>query len=157
VLSGVTRLVDLPDLATAPDHVLPDVAGLLEPPGPVVRPATPAEQGAAARLLAAAPGGEEDPPGDGDPVTRLVAVSGSGVVGAVELRRSGTPGLLAGPVVDEGWRDRLVATRLAMAACIQARAAGLARVAAPAAAEPLLARLGFVRDPGGGPALVRAL
>jgi hypothetical protein len=44
-----------------------------------------------------------------------------------------------------------------MAACVQARAAGLARVAAPAAAEPFLARLGFRPDPAGGPDLVRGL
>jgi predicted N-acetyltransferase YhbS len=93
------------------------------------------------------PGTDPDPAGD--PVTRLVAVAGSGVVGAVEVRRAGTMGLLAGPVVEEGWRDRLVGTRLAMAACIRARAAGLVRVAAPAAAEPFLVRLGFRRDPGG--------
>ena len=34
VLSGVTRLADLPDLVTAPDQVLRDVGGLLDPPGP---------------------------------------------------------------------------------------------------------------------------
>jgi glycerol-1-phosphatase len=156
VLSGVTRLVDLPDLAAAPDHLLADVGGLLDPPGPVVRPATPAEQATAARLLAAAPGdaaGEASarPDPAGDPVARLVAVAGNGVVGAAEVRRAGTLGVLAGPVVEEGWRDRLVGTRLAMAACIRARDAGLARVAAPAAAEPFLVRLGFRRDPGGEP------
>jgi glycerol 3-phosphatase-2 len=185
VLSGVTRLADLPDLAVAPDHLLADVGGLLDPPGPVVRPATPAERDAAVRLLAAGSGGAGEAAaragsggtartgerpgsavtraegtgaeGTGGPVTRLVAVTGSGVVGAVEVRRTGTSGLLAGPVVEKGWRDRLVGTRLAMAACIQARGAGLTRVTAPAAGEPFLARLGFRRDPGGDPALVREL
>jgi glycerol-1-phosphatase len=161
VLSGVTRLVDLPDLAVAPDHLLADVGGLLDPPGPVVRPATPAEQDAAARLLAAGSGGAGEAAAragsGGGPVTRLVAVTGTGVVGVVEVRRTGISGLLAGPVVEEGWRDWLVGTRLAMAACIQARGAGLARVTAPAAGEPFLARLGFRRDPAGDPALVREL
>jgi glycerol 3-phosphatase-2 len=148
VLSGVARLVDLPDLAAAPDHLLADVGGLLDPPGPVVRPATPADQDAAARLLGT--GADRD-------AATLVAVTGGGVVGAVEVRRTGASGLLAGPVVEEGWRNRLVGTRLAMAACIQARGAGLARVTAPAAGEPFLARLGFRRDPGGDPTLVREL
>jgi N-acetylglutamate synthase-like GNAT family acetyltransferase len=65
--------------------------------------------------------------------------------------------VLAGPVVEEGRRDRLVGTRLVMAACVQARAAGLARVAAPAAAGPFLARLGFRPDPGDEQGLVRGL
>jgi glycerol 3-phosphatase-2 len=166
VLSGVTRLVDLPDLAAAPDHLLADVAGLLDPPGPVVRPTTPAEQAAAGRLLAAGGGGgAAGPPGDpgnraagtGEPVVRLVAADGERVVGAVAVRPDSTTGLLAGPVVEEGWRDRLVGTRLAAAACIQARGAGLARVTAPAAGEPFLGRLGFRRDPGGDDTLVREL
>jgi hypothetical protein len=44
-----------------------------------------------------------------------------------------------------------------VAACIQARAAGLDRVAAPAAAEALLTRLGFRPDPGHDLPLVRDL
>jgi glycerol-1-phosphatase len=148
VLSGVARLVDLPDLAAAPDHLLADVGGLLDPPGPVVRPATPADQDAAARLLGT--GADRD-------AATLVAVTVGGVVGAVEVRRTGALGLLAGPAVEKGWRNRLVGTRLAMAACIQARGTGLARVTAPAAGEPFLARLGFRRDPGGDPTLVREL
>jgi hypothetical protein len=44
-----------------------------------------------------------------------------------------------------------------MAACIEARAAGLARVAAPPGAGPFLTRLGFRPDPAGGPLLVRDL
>jgi len=163
VLSGVTRLVDLPDLVTAPDHLLPDVGGLLDPPGPTVRPATPAERAAAAELLGTGQAGQGVPGelaatgADGEATTTLVAADGDRVVGAAAVRAAGSAGLLAGPVVEEGWRDRLVGTRLVMAACIQARAAGLARVAAPAAVEPFLARLGFRPDPAGGPDLVRGL
>jgi glycerol-1-phosphatase len=148
VLSGVTRLADLPDLATAPDHLLHDVGGLLDPPGPVVRRASADEEAAAAELL--------DAGANGRPAT-LVAADGDRVVGAAAVRAAGSAGVLAGPVVEESRRDRLVGTRLVMAACIQARAAGLARVAAPAAAGPFLARLGFRPDPGGDPGLVRSL
>jgi glycerol 3-phosphatase-2 len=154
VLSGVTRPADLPDLPAAPDHLLADVGGLLDPPGPAVRPATPADQAAAARLVAraasAATGGWSEP--------ALVAVAGERVVGAAALRRAGDLALLDGPVVADGWRGRLVGTRLLVEACIQARAAGLSRVAAcvPAGgdgrdsdAEPFLARLGFLAAPAG--------
>jgi HAD superfamily hydrolase (TIGR01450 family) len=157
VLSGVTRLADLPDLRVAPDHLLGDVGGLLDPPGPVARPQAPADQEAVARLLAAAPApGHRDGEG-GEPVAGLVAVAGDRVVGAARLRRNGTLGLLEGPVVEEGWRDRLVGTRLALAACIEARAAGLARVAGPSDGGSLLRRLGFVPAPDGDRALVRDL
>jgi glycerol-1-phosphatase len=157
VLSGVTRLADLPDLRIAPDHLLADVGGLLDPPGPVARPQAPDEQEAAARLLAAAPA-PGHPDGDGGaPVAGLVAVAGDRVVGAARLRRTGTLGLLVGPVVEEGWRDRLVGTRLALAACIEARAAGLARVAGPPDGGSLLRRLGFAPAPDGDRALVRDL
>jgi glycerol-1-phosphatase len=147
VLSGVTRLVDLPDLTTAPDHLLADVGGLLDPPGPAVRPATGDEQAVAARLLGA---------GEARERRWLVAVDAERVVGAAAVRRAGAIGLLDGPVVEEAWRRRFVGTRLAAAACIDARAAGLGRVAAPAAAEPFLARLGFRSAPDGG-SLVRDL
>jgi HAD superfamily hydrolase (TIGR01450 family) len=52
VLSGVMRRRDLPDLAIAPDHLLADVGGLLDPPGPAVREATAAEADAVTGLLA---------------------------------------------------------------------------------------------------------
>ena len=144
VLSGVTRPADLPDLAVAPDHLLADVGGLLDPPGPRVRPATPADLDAAARLLASAPAAGRQPTGD-RPAAKapLVAVEGERVVGAVAVRRVGTLGLLDGPVVEEGWRERLVGTRLLVAACIQARDAGLTRVAAAPGADGFLRRLGF--------------
>jgi glycerol 3-phosphatase-2 len=162
VLSGVTRLADLPDLTNAPDHVLADVGGLLEPPGPVVRPATPADQAAAAHLLETGPGGSTAVTG-GSPVAetgqplRVVAIDEDRVVGAATVRFAGTVGLLDGPVVGEAWRGRLVGTRLAAAACIQARAAGLRRVAAPEAAEGFLGRLGFHPVPDHDPPLVREL
>jgi HAD superfamily hydrolase (TIGR01450 family) len=145
VLSGVTRLADLPDLVTAPDHVLQDVGGLLDPAGPAIRPAGDGDRDAAARLLGAGEGGE---------ARVLVAADGDRVVGAVGL---GSDGRLTGPVVEEDRRGRLVGGRLVLAACIEARRAGLARVAAPADGEAFLTRLGFRTDPGGGEALVREL
>jgi HAD-hyrolase-like len=154
VLSGVTLLADLPDLRIAPDHLLRDVGGLLDPPGPVVRPQDAAEQAAAERLLAAAPASGHP---DGEPVAGLVAVAGDRVVGAARLRRTGALGLLEGPVVTDGWRDRLVGTRLAVAACIEARAAGLARVAGPSTGGSLLRRLGFTPAPDGDRLPVRDL
>jgi glycerol-1-phosphatase len=158
VLSGVTRLTDLPDLTNAPDHLLADVGGLLDPPGPAVRPATPPDQAAAAHLLGAGAGeaGGPGPEAIGRPM-RVVAVDGERVVAAAAVRRAGTLGVLDGPVVEEAWRGRLVGTRLVAAACIQARAAGLDRVAAPAATEAFLTRLGFRPDPGHDPPLVRRL
>jgi glycerol-1-phosphatase len=142
VLSGVTRPADLPDLAIVPDHLLPDVGGLLDPPGPAVRPA-----GRADRVLGV--GGQ-----DGE--RRLVAVDGERVVGAVAVRCVGTDGQLDGPVVDHAWRGRLVGTRLVVAACIRARADGLVRVTAPRAGEAFLARLGF-RPARDGASMVREL
>jgi HAD superfamily hydrolase (TIGR01450 family) len=148
VLSGVTRLTDLPDLVTAPDHVLRDVGGLLDPPGPAVRPAGDDDRAAAARLLGA---------GDGGAAGVLVAADGDRVVGAVAV---GSDGRLTGPVVEQDQRGRLVGGRLVLAACIEGRRAGLARVAAAADggdAEAFLTRLGFRTDPGGDRALVREL
>jgi N-acetylglutamate synthase-like GNAT family acetyltransferase len=48
--------------------------------------------------------------------------------------------------VQEGWRGRLLGTRLVVAACVQARATGARRVAADARAEGFLERLGFRRS-----------
>jgi len=147
VLSGVTRLADLPDLAVAPDHLLRDVGGLLEPPGPALRPVAGAAQAAADRLLGVGEDGRR---------RRLVAVDAERVVGAVAVPCAGTPGLLDGPVVSDDWRGRLVGTRLVVAACIEARAAGLARLGAPRAAEAFLSRFGFRPAPDGD-SLVRDL
>jgi N-acetylglutamate synthase-like GNAT family acetyltransferase len=49
--------------------------------------------------------------------------------------------VVTGPVVQGRWRGRLLGTRLLVAACVAARAAGLRRVAAPG--HGFLARLGF--------------
>jgi glycerol 3-phosphatase-2 len=174
VLSGVVAPADLPDLVVAPDHLLADVGGLLDPPGPTIREATPADIPAAAALLAtcrgpdatrdpaaagraAAPataGGE--PPqatrGATDPAAAgvtLVADDGAGVVGAVAWRRWGELAVVTGPVVEGRWRGRLVGTRLLVAACVAARAAGLRRVAAPG--DGFLARLGFRPSGPSGP------
>jgi glycerol-1-phosphatase len=146
VLSGVTRLADLPDLVTAPDQVLRDVGGLLDPPGPAIHLAGTADRAATGLL------GDG---GDGD-ARVLVAADGDRTVGAVAV---GGDGRLTGPVVEEGRRGRLVGSRLVLAACIEARRAGLARVDAPAdgGAEGFLTRLGFRPDPGGDRVLVREL
>jgi glycerol 3-phosphatase-2 len=147
VLSGVVAPADLPDLAVAPDHLLADVGGLLEPPGPAIREATPAETRAAAGLLATC----QDPHASRDPAeaapagATLVADDGGRVVGAVAWRRRGELAVVTGPVVEGRWRGRLVGTRLLVDACVAARAAGLRRVAAPG--HGFLARLGF-RPPG---------
>jgi N-acetylglutamate synthase-like GNAT family acetyltransferase len=69
------------------------------------------------------------------------------VVGAVAWRRRGELAVLTGPAVEPGWRGRLVGTRLLVAACLAARAAGLRRVAGPR--HGFLARLGFRPEPGG--------
>jgi len=155
VLSGVVAAADLPDLVVAPDHLLADVGGLLDPPGPAIRQATPADTRAAAALLAAAPRDGRDraagrpetpvPAPAGPPGASLVAADGEQVVGAVAWRRRGELATVTGPVVADGWRHRLVGTRLLVAACVCARAAGLRRVAAPS--HGFLARLGF-RPPG---------
>ena len=150
VLSGITRLADLPDLVTAPDQVLRDVGGLLDPPGPAIRPAGTADRAAATRLLG--DGGD----GGGGDARVLVAADGDRTVGAVAV---GGDGRLAGPVVEEDRRRRLVGSRLVLAACVEARRGGLARVGAPAdgGAEGFLTRLGFRPGPGGDRVLVREL
>jgi glycerol-1-phosphatase len=148
VLSGVVTTADLPDLAIAPDHLLADVGGLLDPPGPVIRQATQGDAGAAAALLAGCeePEATHGPAADPtDPLTTLVAADGTRVVGAVAWRRRGELAVVTGPVVERSWRDRLVGTRLLIAACVAARAAGLGRVTA--ADHGFLARFGF-RPPG---------
>jgi glycerol 3-phosphatase-2 len=174
VLSGVVTAADLPDLAVAPDHLLADAGGLLDPPGPVVRQATPADARAAAALLAGWEGSEAardrpapaaaaahdpaagpqeprpthdpaDPTDPADPPVTLVAADGDRVVGAVAWRRRGELAVVTGPVVERAWCGRLVGTRLLVAACVAARAAGLRRVVAPD--HGFLARFGF-RPPG---------
>jgi glycerol-1-phosphatase len=72
VLSGVVAPADLPDLVVAPDHLLADVAGLLDPPGPAIREATPADTPAAAALLATCQGQR----GGAPPVAADLAATG---------------------------------------------------------------------------------
>jgi HAD superfamily hydrolase (TIGR01450 family) len=136
VLSGVTRPGGLLDVPVVPDHLLADVGGLLDPPGPAVRPpADDGERDAAAGLLGAAADG------------LLVAAVGRRVVGAAGWRADGTAGRLLGPVVEPGWRGRLVGSRLALAAAVALRAAGARRITAQAGdAGGFLARLGFHGD-----------
>jgi glycerol-1-phosphatase len=152
VLSGVVSVADLPDLAVAPDHLLADVGGLLDPPGPAIREATPADTQAAAALLAAAAEPDRSR-GAADPGATLVAVDGGGVAGAVAWRRRGEVAVVTGPVVDRRRRGRLVGTRLLVAACVAARAAGLRRVAAPSQVpgHGFLARFCFVPPGPEGP------
>jgi glycerol-1-phosphatase len=141
VLSGVVTAADLPALTVAPDHLLADVGGLLDPPGPVIRRAAPADTRAVAALLA----DRLEPQATHDPPATLVAADGERVVGAVAWRRRDELAVVTGPVVEGRWRDRLVGTRLLVAACVAARAAGLRQVAAPG--NGFFARLGF-RPPG---------
>jgi glycerol-1-phosphatase len=137
VLSGVVTMADLPDLAVAPDHLLADIGGLLDPPGPAIRAAMPADTRAAAALLAVC----QDPAMADPHGATLVAVDGAEVVGAVGWRRRGETATITGPVVEGRWRGRLVGTRLLVAACVAARTAGLRQVAA--SGHGFLARLGF--------------
>jgi glycerol-1-phosphatase len=148
VLSGVVTAADLPDLPIAPDHLLADVGGLLDPPGPVIRQATKGDADAAAALLAGcqAPEASHRPAADPtDPLTTLVAADGTRVAGAVAWRRRGELAVVTGPVVERSSRDQLVGTRLLIAACVAVRAAGLGRVAA--ADHGFFAGFGF-RPPG---------
>jgi glycerol-1-phosphatase len=154
VLSGVTQPADLPDLAANPDHLLADVAGLLDPPGPLVRPAAATEEEGAARLLEPTSSGRVREATGRTPAERsaaLVAVDGGRVVGAVAVRRDGRLGRLDGPVVEHGWRGRLVGTRLLAAACIQARAAGLSLVVAPTGPDRGQSRRGRGRAASSAP------
>jgi glycerol-1-phosphatase len=171
VLSGVARPADLPDLAVVPDHLLADVGGLLDPPGPAIRPAGRDSQagpdgrdsGPGAQDSGPGgqpssrggqgdgpngPGGQRDGPGGqgGRGEGTLVGVDGERVVGTVAWRRRGTLAQLDGPAVEEGWRGRLLGTRLVVAACVQARAGGARRILAPDGAEAFFQRLGFRRS-----------
>jgi glycerol 3-phosphatase-2 len=172
VLTGATRLDGLLDLPTAPDYLLADVGGLLAPPGPEVRAATGGDAEAAARVLARAPGGAPEgagdgaggeaagpagtspagtgPAGTGQGRLLLVAADGAEVVGAVACGWSGDQARLDGLAVEPPWRDRLVASRLLLAACVRLGAAGVRRISAPAAAGGFLERLGFVPDQATG-------
>jgi HAD superfamily hydrolase (TIGR01450 family) len=104
VLTGVTRPRDLLDVEVVPDHLLADVGGLLEPPGPAIA----ADAGA---------GG-----------LRLVAERDGAVVGALACAWDGAEARLQELWVEPAWRGRLVGTRLLLAAGARLRAAGLRKL-----------------------------
>jgi len=142
VLTGVVRPAGLLDLPSAPDHLLADLGGLLDPPGPRVREAAVAEAEAVAALLreAGLPG-EQAP---GRIRSTLVAADGERVVGTLAWNRHGDEALLRGIAVAAGHWDRLVGTRLVLAACLTLRAAGVRRVGVLAAkGAGFFTRLGF--------------
>jgi glycerol-1-phosphatase len=134
VLTGVTRLADLPDLPDQPTWVLCDLAGLLDAVPPTVRAAGRADLAAAGRLL-----GTAEP----HPDRTAVAVAGEQVVGAVAWSSARGHGELSGPVVDPAARGALVGSRLVMTACAQLRAAGASAVTAAGDGGHFLTRLGF--------------
>jgi HAD superfamily hydrolase (TIGR01450 family) len=151
VLSGATRPERLLDLPEAPDHLLADVGGLLEPPGPLIRPAAGDAEAAAARALLG-PGAFQPPRGPGRRDAGellLVAVErrhdgDARVVGAVACRQQPAAGrggcqdgaggqgeaLLAGVVVEAGRRGALIGTRLLLAAALALRARGVTALVA---------------------------
>jgi len=106
VLTGVTRPAGLLDVELAPDHLLADVGGLLEPPGPVIR-------------VDAGPGR-----------LRLVAERDGAAVGSLLCEWEGAEARLEDLWVDPAWRERLVGTRLLLAASVRLRAAGARRLTA---------------------------
>lgn len=121
VLSGATRPPGLLDVEVVPDHLLGDVGGLLEPPGPQIRVAA-----ARARL-------------------RLVAERDGAAVGSLACAWEGARSRLEDLWVEPAWRGRLVGTRLLLTASARLRGAGVRklsvgpdRVGAPArpAARP---------------------
>jgi glycerol 3-phosphatase-2 len=101
VLTGVTRPAGLLDVELVPDHLLADVGGLLDPPGPVIR--VDAGQG---RL-------------------RLVAERDGAAIGWLACQWKGVRARLLDLWVDPAWRRRLVGTRLLLAASARLRAAGV--------------------------------
>jgi glycerol 3-phosphatase-2 len=142
VLTGVLRPADLLDLPSAPDHLLADLTGLLAPPGPRVREASPADADAVAALLGEA--GLPDEQAPGRIRSTLIAVAGDRVVGTLAWNRHGAEALLRGIAVAPDHRGRLVGTRLVLAACLGLRAAGVGRVGVLAArAAGFFTRLGF--------------
>ncbi|HKE99906.1 MAG TPA: HAD-IIA family hydrolase [Actinomycetes bacterium] len=156
VLTGATATEDLPDLVAVPTWLLRDLGGLLGPVPAAVRHARRDELDAAGRLLAGhAPPGEAGAragrSGGGDrgpaeqPASRravLVAATAEGLTGAVAWSLEGDRATLDGPVVVPAARGALAGTRLLVAACAAARAAG-ARRAGAAGPAGFLGPLGF--------------
>ena len=142
VLTGVTRPHELLDAEIVPDHLLADVGGLLQPPGPPIR----AESGPAQLRLVVEL--------DGEPV------------GWLACECDGADARLEELWVEPAWRGRLVGTRLLLVAGERLRAAGVRRLSAspnrlhprdkPGGADPdpdgvrrFLERLGFGADGDG--------
>jgi glycerol-1-phosphatase len=133
VLTGVTRPAGLLDVEVVPDHLLADVGGLLEPPGPAIR-----VEAGPARL-------------------RLVAERDGTAVGSLTCQWAGAQARLEELWVEPAWRRRLVGTRLLLVASARLRAAGVRRLTAtpkrpgatPEGACRFLERLGFRRDGDG--------
>jgi glycerol 3-phosphatase-2 len=102
VLTGVTRLDQLLDAEIVPDHLLTDVGGLMDEPGPEIQ--------------------VED---DGD---RLRAAAGP--AGSLAVSHHGERARLEEVRVVKERRDHLVATRLLLVAAARLRAAGVRRLEA---------------------------
>jgi HAD superfamily hydrolase (TIGR01450 family) len=153
VLTGVTRLDQLPDAEIVPDYLLADVGGLMDEAGPAIR---------------------VDSQGDGR--LRLVAERDGTPAGSLACGWDGNGARLEELHVEPDCRGRLVGTRLLLEAAARLRDAGVRRLdanleqlcaadrggteAAPAGdADPqrlraFLVRLGFGGD---GPELSRGL
>jgi glycerol-1-phosphatase len=112
VLTGVTRPRALLDVEIVPDHLLADVGGLLEPPGPEIRV------------------------GEGHGRLRAVAEQDGAQVGRLACRWDGSSGRLDELWVGPEWRRRLVGTRLLLAATPRLRAAGVRILTAAAQDAP---------------------
>ena len=129
----MTRPAGLLDVEVVPDHLLADVGGLLEPPGPAIR-----VEAGPARL-------------------RLVAERDGTAVGSLTCQWAGAQARLEELWVEPAWRRRLVGTRLLLVASARLRAAGVRRLTAtpkrpgatPEGACRFLERLGFRRDGDG--------
>jgi glycerol-1-phosphatase len=130
VLTGVTRPRSLLDAEIAPDHLLADVGGLLEPPGPAIR----AQAGEAQLHMVA----EDQPNGS--------------QVGSLTCDWRESVGTLTELWVERDWRERLVGTRLLLAAAVRLRAEGVRRLTArlgdldAPTVRGFLDRLGFQGD-----------
>lgn len=106
VLTGATRPARLLDVEPVPDHLLEDVGGLLEPPGPAIR-------------VDAGPGR-----------LRLAADQDGASVGSLACDWEGGRASLRELWVDPTGRGRLVGTRLLLAAAARLRAAGVRSLSA---------------------------
>lgn len=171
VLTGVANARNLLDVDIVPDHLLRDVNGLLDPPGPVIRRAagsSPAP-GAASQDAAGPPEPANTGLHQGAPTTgshgshgshdtghlRLVAESGGRAVGEAVCGWTDGVADLDRLTVEPAWRGRLVGSLLLLAASVRLRGSGVRRIEAGAGpADGFFERLGFSRE---GDRLVRDL